>query len=54
LLSIKAGEKGIDEEPKAVKAKHTGFSAALKAGVIICMGGDVGVFRMVIMQGKWS
>ena len=27
-----------------MKAKHTGFSAALKAGVLICMGGDVGVF----------
>lgn len=37
-------KKGIDPEPKAVKQKHYIFTEALKAGVIICMGGDVGVF----------
>ena len=37
-------KKGIDPEPAGVKRKHTIFTEALKAGVTICMGGDVGVF----------
>jgi len=37
-------KKGIDPEPAGVKRKHYIFTEALKAGVIICMGGDVGVF----------
>lgn len=36
--------KGIDPEPARITAKRKSFQAALKAGVIICMGGDVGVF----------
>ena len=36
--------KGIDPETDAIKRKHLMFTAALKEGVIICMGGDVGVF----------
>jgi len=36
--------KGIDPEPAGVKRKHYIFMEALKAGVTICMGGDVGVF----------
>ena len=36
--------KGIDPEPDAVKQKHKIFTDALKVGVTICMGGDVGVF----------
>ncbi|GAC1308049.1 MAG: amidohydrolase family protein [Mucilaginibacter sp.] len=36
--------KGVDAEPAAVKRKHYIFTEALKAGVTICMGGDVGVF----------
>jgi len=36
--------KGTDPEPKGVKHKHEIFAQALKAGVTICMGGDVGVF----------
>lgn len=36
--------KGIDPEPKSVINKKKSFSDALKAGVTICMGGDVGVF----------
>lgn len=35
-------DSGADNE--AVKRKHEIFSMALKAGVTICMGGDVGVF----------
>jgi imidazolonepropionase-like amidohydrolase len=36
--------KGIDPDPAGVKQKHYIFTEALKAGVTICMGGDVGVF----------
>lgn len=37
-------KKGIDPEPAAVRRKHYIFTEAMKAGVTICMGGDVGVF----------
>lgn len=37
-------KKGIDPEPERITAKRKSFQAALKEGVIICMGGDVGVF----------
>jgi imidazolonepropionase-like amidohydrolase len=37
-------KKGVDAEPAGVKRKHYIFTEALKAGVTICMGGDVGVF----------
>jgi imidazolonepropionase-like amidohydrolase len=37
-------KKGIDDEPTAVTRKHQIFNEALKAVVIICCGGDVGVF----------
>lgn len=40
----KGWRKGIDPEPDAVKHKHQIFTNALKAGVTILMGGDVGVF----------
>jgi imidazolonepropionase-like amidohydrolase len=36
--------KGTDPEPAAVTAKRKAFQIALKTGVTICMGGDVGVF----------
>jgi imidazolonepropionase-like amidohydrolase len=36
--------KGIDPEPERIRNKRKSFALALKAGVIICMGGDVGVF----------
>lgn len=36
--------KGIDPDPKRVVNKKKSFSLALKVGVTICMGGDVGVF----------
>lgn len=42
--SYKGWRKGVDAEPEAVKRKHQMFTDALKAGVTICMGGDVGVF----------
>lgn len=36
--------KGIGPEPDEITAKRKSFRAALASGVIICMGGDVGVF----------
>ncbi len=44
IAQYKGWRKGIDEEPESVKTKRKSFADALKAGVIICMGGDVGVF----------
>ncbi|HEV2353378.1 MAG TPA: amidohydrolase family protein, partial [Puia sp.] len=37
--------KGVDPDPDRVKEKRETFREALAAGVTICMGGDVGVFR---------
>lgn len=36
--------KGIDPEPPSIINKRKTFAAALKSGVTICMGGDVGVY----------
>ena len=36
--------KDTDPEPERIRQKRASFQEALKAGVIICMGGDVGVF----------
>ncbi len=37
-------KKGVTPEPERITNKRKSFQAALKAGVTICMGGDVGVF----------
>jgi len=42
--TYKGWKKGVDPEPDRIKQKHISFANALKAGVTICMGGDVGVF----------
>ena len=44
VASYKGWRKGIDQEPDKIKNKRKTFNEALKAGVTICMGGDVGVF----------
>ena len=44
IASYHGWKKGIDPEPEGVKRKHQIFTEALKAGVTILMGGDVGVF----------
>ncbi len=44
ISSYRGWRKGINPEPEGVKHKHIIFTEALKAGVTICMGGDVGVF----------
>jgi len=42
--SYKGWKKGTDPETDAIKNKHRMFTDALKSGIKICMGGDVGVF----------
>ncbi|HNP96944.1 MAG TPA: amidohydrolase family protein, partial [Cyclobacteriaceae bacterium] len=37
-------KKGVDPEPERIAQKRVSFSAALKSGVNIIAGGDVGVF----------
>jgi imidazolonepropionase-like amidohydrolase len=37
-------KKGTDPKPARILAKEKSFEAALKSGVTICMGGDVGVY----------
>ncbi|RYE34471.1 MAG: amidohydrolase family protein [Sphingobacteriaceae bacterium] len=44
IASYRGWKKGIDPETAGIKHKHQIFTEALKAGVTICMGGDVGVF----------
>ncbi|HEY2721967.1 MAG TPA: amidohydrolase family protein, partial [Chitinophagaceae bacterium] len=44
IEQYKGWRKGIDPEPERVANKKKSFALALKAGVTICMGGDVGVF----------
>jgi imidazolonepropionase-like amidohydrolase len=44
VSQYKGWKKGTDPEPKRIKAKRASFSEALRSGVAICAGGDVGVF----------
>ncbi len=44
ITAYRGWKKGIDPETDAIKQKHLIFTEAMKAGVTICMGGDVGVF----------
>jgi imidazolonepropionase-like amidohydrolase len=44
ILQYSGWKKNIDPEPSRVTAKKKSFQSAIKNGVIICMGGDVGVF----------
>lgn len=44
IFQYKGWKKGIDPEPKEIAEKRKTFENALKSGVTICMGGDVGVF----------
>ena len=44
IEQYKGWRKGIDPEPERITNKKKSFSLALKAGVTICMGGDVGVY----------
>ena len=44
ILQYDGWEKGTDPEPQRITDKKKSFAMALKTGVTICMGGDVGVF----------
>ncbi len=44
IEQYKGWRKGIEPEPTRITNKRRTFQLALKAGVTICMGGDVGVF----------
>ena len=44
IAQYRGWRKGVDEAPEMIKTKRKSFADALKAGVTICMGGDVGVF----------
>ncbi|HEY5773839.1 MAG TPA: amidohydrolase family protein [Chitinophagaceae bacterium] len=44
IQQYRGWKKGIDPEPQSITNKKKSFQLALKAGVTICMGGDVGVF----------
>ena len=43
-LQYKGWKKGVDPEPERIMNKKKTFQLAVKTGVTICMGGDVGVF----------
>jgi imidazolonepropionase-like amidohydrolase len=45
IQQYRGWKKGVDPEPALVQQKKKGFQVALKAGVAIGMGGDVGVFH---------
>ena len=44
IAEYRGWKKGVDPEPESIKMKRNTFSLALTSGVIICMGGDVGVY----------
>jgi imidazolonepropionase-like amidohydrolase len=44
VLEYQGWRKGVDAEPERIRNKKKSFAAALKSGVTICMGGDVGVY----------
>jgi imidazolonepropionase-like amidohydrolase len=44
IMQYRGWNKGIDPEPKRIGQKKESFALAVKKGVIICAGGDVGVF----------
>jgi imidazolonepropionase-like amidohydrolase len=44
ILQYGGWKKGEEPEPARIRDKRTAFAEALKAGVTICFGGDVGVY----------
>lgn len=44
IQSYNGYRKGIDPEPGVIRRKRMLFKEAMASGVIICMGGDVGVY----------
>jgi imidazolonepropionase-like amidohydrolase len=44
VLQYRGWKKGVDPEPADIAEKKKSFQSALRNGVTICMGGDVGVY----------
>lgn len=44
ILQYGGWRRGVDPEPERLRRKRESFSLALRAGVTLCMGGDVGVY----------
>ena len=44
VLQYDGWKKGVDKEPQRITDKKKSFQLAIRTGVKICMGGDVGVF----------
>ena len=44
ILRYGGWRKGVDQEPARIRDKRRSFEAALRSGVPICFGGDVGVY----------
>lgn len=44
ILQYTGWKKAVDPEPEKIASRKKSFAAALKSGVTICMGGDVGVY----------
>jgi imidazolonepropionase-like amidohydrolase len=44
VLQYRGWKKGVDPEPADIIQKKKSFQSALRSGVTICMGGDVGVY----------
>ena len=44
ILQYRGWKKGTDPEPERIGAKKRSLALALKKGLTICMGGDVGVY----------
>jgi imidazolonepropionase-like amidohydrolase len=44
VLTYSGWKKGEHPDPKRIQDKKRSFNLAMKMGVTICMGGDVGVF----------
>ncbi|HNP07629.1 MAG TPA: amidohydrolase family protein [Cyclobacteriaceae bacterium] len=44
ILQYNGWKKGTDPDPERIVSKKSSFSSALRAGVVIVAGGDVGVF----------
>ena len=54
------GWNGAVPEPEAIRAKRASYAAAIKAGVVLCVGGDTGVFahgqnaREIELMAAWG
>ena len=44
ILQYSGWRRGVDPEPERIRAKRASFVAAMRSGVKLCFGGDVGVF----------